>query len=431
MITEFVELVSTVAGLLGYSVRDLVASLELRSRTRAGGDGEIVKEELARNSSLVAKYGLLRRTAVGLYPRTELQQANLVSPRVHIEGGSVIETGMVGRPEWIDVSVAVGSDAEKCRASQSSAPRYNAPETAVVDLLERIQLLGLQVFNRPIYRLMSVDLKRNVLDCSFDEEMFFTHRFSEGLVIDELAHALAKSNRDVGAVIRNSSSLLPIRTQVLPDASSFLTLSKRICAGGITMLFAMKNPAGGYEFAVQRRSAVVADGHGMLTVVPRAFHQAMIDRFRELRPSFSALREIYEELLGGEEVERGTRNIRHDFFLNDLPMRWFQENTSEYTFEYTSLGLDLVSGNYSFGMLLAIHDPNFWTQYSSLMKYNWESEERGCWFRSTNDEDAFVQLIGDTSWTGEGIFALVQGLRRLGELDQESTKISKLVRIEL
>jgi hypothetical protein len=81
--------------------------------------------------------------------------------------------------------------------------------------------------------------------------------------------------------------------------------------------------------------------------------------------------------------------------------------------ECTGFGLNLVSGNYEFASLIVIEDEEFWTRFAGHVEANWESA--GLRLYSSLDHELLSELIQEESWSNEGLFAFLQGLRRLGE----------------
>jgi hypothetical protein len=79
--------------------------------------------------------------------------------------------------------------------------------------------------------------------------------------------------------------------------------------------------------------------------------------------------------------------------------------------ECTGFGFNLVSGNYEFSALIVIEDEEWWSRFSGAIEANWESG--GLRRYSTLDHAGLVSLINDPAWSNEGVFALLQGLRRL------------------
>jgi hypothetical protein len=73
-------------------------------------------------------------------------------------------------------------------------------------------------------------------------------------------------------------------------------------------------------------------------------------------------------------------------------------------------GLNLVSGNFEFASLIAIEDEAFWARFGGLVAANWESE--GLHQYSSHDSPLVTRLLGEQTWSNEGLFAFLQGLRR-------------------
>lgn len=82
--------------------------------------------------------------------------------------------------------------------------------------------------------------------------------------------------------------------------------------------------------------------------------------------------------------------------------------------ECTGFGLNLVSGNFEFAGLVVIEDAEFWALYGGHVEANWESA--GLRVYSSLDRELLAELVSDDSWSNEGLFALLQGFRRLAEV---------------
>ncbi len=63
--------------------------------------------------------------------------------------------------------------------------------------------------------------------------------------------------------------------------------------------------------------------------------------------------------------------------------------------------------------LIVIEDEEWWGRFGGDIVANWESE--GLRRYSTRDAAGLAALVHDASWSNEGLFAFVQGLRRLAE----------------
>ena len=122
-----------------------------------------------------------------------------------------------------------------------------------------------------------------------------------------------------------------------------------------------------------------------------------------------------EELFGRDDIDNTVSNQRvadpmHPSRLSD-PMRWLMEQPGRLRIECTGFGLNLVSGNYEFPGLIVIDDEQFWMRYGGLIEANWESSTLRQY--STLDRPLLAELINDVAWSNEGLFGLLQGLRRL------------------
>jgi hypothetical protein len=99
--------------------------------------------------------------------------------------------------------------------------------------------------------------------------------------------------------------------------------------------------------------------------------------------------------------------IRPDYTLHAHPDAW--------RMECTAFGINMVSGNYEFACLVAIHEEAWWASYGHLLEANWETMRLQRY--SSLDHDGLLRLMVDDRWSNEGLFALIEGLRRLAVLD--------------
>ena len=108
------------------------------------------------------------------------------------------------------------------------------------------------------------------------------------------------------------------------------------------------------------------------------------------------------------------------------PMRWLLEWPvgERLKLECTGFGINLVSGNYELPSLIVIDDEEFWARYGGQIEANWESADLRRY--STLDADFLAELINDVAWSNEGLFALLQGFRRLAELGGQRVKLPSI-----
>ena len=197
-------------------------------------------------------------------------------------------------------------------------------------------------------------------------------------------------------------------------------LGDRLCAGGALALTAIARAGGPHQPAdylllVQERSGRVLNAARRLAVTPKGFHQPMADYRHDTRIAFTLMREMEEELFGREEVDNTTNqqltaDPMHPKRLT-RPMRWLTKVASRLTIEATGFGLNLVSGNYECANLVVINDEKFWDRYGGDIEANWETDSLRRY--SSRDRELLSELIRDPAWSNEGLFALLEGLRRL------------------
>jgi hypothetical protein len=234
------------------------------------------------------------------------------------------------------------------------------------------------------------------------------------------------------------ASPLPLRSRYLPDLTAVTDLIGRVCAGGPLALLAVARPSSrghpgraDYVLVIQERSGRTLNAARRLAVIPKSFHQPLVDFSDDAQISATLEREMEEELFGRADVDTtSTRLLTADpMHLSRLspPMRWLIDhaNTPSWQIECTGFGLNLVSGNYEFASLVVIHDEDWWRQFGGSIEANWETE--GLRRYSTLDRDRLASLVHDASWSNEGLFALPQGLRRLAEIGEHRVDLPEIV----
>jgi hypothetical protein len=89
--------------------------------------------------------------------------------------------------------------------------------------------------------------------------------------------------------------------------------------------------------------------------------------------------------------------------------------------ECTGFGFNLVSGNYEFASLIVIEDEEWWDHFGGLIEANWESDALRRY--SSRDMRLLTALAHDPAWSNEGLFALLQGFRRLADVGGDRVDI--------
>ncbi|WP_338597124.1 transcriptional regulator [Saccharopolyspora sp. SCSIO 74807] len=333
--------------------------------------------------------------------------------------GSDFLTSIVTRPEWVDLGCPVAPDRDLLTLDERELSTARDVDTKrAVHRLAEVAALDVRLTNAPLYRLQDVDLTNASISGSVGLIPFVEYALTADLLEGELLDAIS-----AGQPIRPGR--VSLRDKYLPDLAAVLDLPERVCAGGVLALCAIARPADPYrgpaDFAllVQERSGSVLNASGQLAVIPKGFHQPLKEPRAETRIGATLRRELEAELFGRAEVDSTAGEPRvaapmHRTRLSE-PMRWLSDEPGRLRMESTGFGFNLVSGNYEFASLIVIEDEEFWRRYGGAVEANWETS--GLRLYSTQDRDLLKQLVADESWSNEGLFALLQGIRRLGESD--------------
>ena len=360
------------------------------------------------------------RQALATYYGAKLAEYGTYSAK-HGDDGAA-DTTILTRPEWLDLASPLLTSDDRLRLSQASQDvptRLDGPATdAAVNRLAETLELGTRMVNMPLYRLRSIDVDGSTFAGSLGIAPFVHYALTMDLLEGELLDAIAS-----GESI--APGRLPLRDTYLPDLDAVTHVDNRLCAGGVLALCAIARPAGlhgeaDYLLLVQQRSGNVLNANRQLAVIPKGFHQPVADVGADTKVGATLLREMEEELFGRDDVDNTTSDQRtadpmHPSRMSE-PMSWLlgEPLGQRLRLECTGFGVNLVSGNYEFPSLIVIDDEEFWVRYGGHIEANWESSNLRRY--STLDPELLSELLSDASWSNEGLFAMLQGFRRLVEV---------------
>ena len=259
---------------------------------------------------------------------------------------------------------------------------------------------------------------------------YFQYRFRTGLLMDELKRALIKTKGDIGLLLQRKDKLLPIRNAILPKLEDVVNLDNRICIGGPGVLFAMARGDGfdDFVFPIQKRSNKVVDGNDLYAVIPKAIHQPMISNPNEVNIYWTVLREVFEELYGGEEVQSDSNKLAYNWYLDTIePLRYFREHRNAFKLEVTGFGFNTFTGLYEFAVLFYIPDEHFYRNFKSHMEKTWESEEIEFFSTKWADGIKIADLVQSKEWTNESFFHLIKSLQRLKNLEPDRVELPDII----
>ena len=338
-----------------------------------------------------------------------------------LEDGADVVTSVVTRPDWLDLDCPLAGASDRLTLASGTADTdvsldEESADRAVQRLAETLTL-GTRLVNMPLYRLLAIDIHGGAIAGSVGITHFVRYALTMDLLEGELTDALA-------AGVYDRPGALPLRDRYLPDLAGVLDVAGRLCAGGALALCAIARPASRYRGAadylllVQERSGDVVNAARRLAVIPKGFHQPMADYRADAQIGSTLRRELEEELFGREDIDNTIGQGRHADPMHPSrlpePMRWLDADPTRMTVECTGFGLNLVSGNFEFAGLVLIEDEEFWSRYGGQVEANWESSALRQY--SSLDHALLADLIQDVAWSNEGLFALLQGLRRLGRV---------------
>jgi len=334
---------------------------------------------------------------------------------------SEIVTSVLIYPNWMDLDCPLSSACDRLTLTSEAAggdPSLDehAADAAVQRLAETLAM-GTRLVDMPLYRLLDIEVTKGSIAGLLGVTQFVRYALTMDLLEGELLDALM-----AGAPTRPGS--LPLRDRYLPDVESVLGISGRLCAGGTLALCAIARPASPYRgpadyvLLIQERSGDVVNAPRRLAVIPKGFHQPMTDFRGDARIGATLRREMEEELFGRDDTDNTigkpyVADPMHPTRLSE-PMRWLIGSPDGLRIECTGFGLNLVSGNFEFPALIVIDAEDFWSRYGGRVEVNWESLSLRQY--SSLDSDSLAELVHDPAWSNEGLFALLQGLRRLKQI---------------
>ena len=285
--------------------------------------------------------------------------------------------------------------------------------------LAEILAVGTRLVNAPLYSLRSIDVWPQGLNGVLGLTNFVEYALTLDLLETELVDALSCGQP-------TTAGALPLRDRYLPTAAALIDMDRRLCAGGPLALMAIARSARrhgrepDYVLLVQERSGRVLNSARRLAVVPKAFHQPLVDFSEDTEISATLEREMEEELFGGDELDStyGEQRRADPMHIDRLsePMRWLleHEKPSYWRMECVGFGINAASGNFEFASLVVIDNEQWWQKFGGVIEGNWETE--GLHRYSSLDRDVLTALVHDPAWSNEGLFAFLQSLRRLGEI---------------
>ena len=371
-----------------------------------------------------------QQMAEALLTYYKTDSSNFGTYRVLGDGQDEALTTILTRPEWVGLGHKIPSQSESFAFEKPTgveAPFDVIDTDRALSRIGETLLAGTRLVNSPIYRLLDTDIGDEKISATMSVIDFIAYALTVDMLEGELAGELSQSS---------DRPKLPLRDLYLPDVESVMNPRERVCAGGVLALTAIARPADGlrrvqpdYVLLVQERGGQVLNANKKLAVIPKCFHGPLAN-FREDAPASASLfREMEEELFGRDDVDSTlTKQVHADPMHPgrlSQPMKWLTTSQSgSWDAQYTAFGYNLVSGNYEYACLIAIHNDEFWERFGGDISANWESESLRQY--SSLDPEGLSDLLTDPNWSNEGLFAFTQGLSRLAQMKPDRVELPSM-----
>jgi hypothetical protein len=348
--------------------------------------------------------------------------------------GKQFPTVVVTRQDWVGLQVELDGKNDQYELDKTVRSVERVPEKEALAITAQIGAEKRNVWDAPLFRFLNLQLQRSRLKLTLGLSQFFDFLFSLGALEDELVQALIDYDLSVDDVLQNRTTALPLRNNFLPDAEAILNIQNRLCIGGayVLLAFARPHPLNDYVFLAKKRSAEVATGRDMITLMPMGYHQPTKAATATSEVSLwnSVLREISEEIFGNEEADRPpNRPLAGWDPENDPAVAWFNKNKGHFVCQIVAAGFDLLQGNFNVGILLAVQDLSYLKHFSSSMQLNWEQNDEDTQPMSTKDTSRLGDALTDSRWNGMSRMTLLEGLKRLKVLDASRVRLPKMQRV--
>ncbi|MFN8092186.1 MAG: hypothetical protein U0599_08205 [Vicinamibacteria bacterium] len=403
---------ANLATIVGASAASLGRQIREHFEKRTADDQVELRAARLQAARKVVESGLHRHVLARLYPSSDLRREGLDPYQLVIDGNTA-PTGVVVLHDLKDARFGLHPKDGRFQL-RSGEPRLPPPEDVAAAVAADVAFRGLRVWNDPVFRL--VEAEEGGRSFAFGLDDFFSYRYGIGALPDELVQALVNAESDIENLLADREKLLPFREIFMADARRVAAFRKRLCPGGVSMVVAMRRPKpwNDYVVPVQRRASVLAGNQAALGVVPHAYHQPMVDPNAEIGLFTTAMRELYEELFGGDEVAQQAvkiRRLRPDWYMLEAgALKWLSKNPRDWSLSCTLFGIDLGSGNWDASLLLKIDSTRFWTAFGAQLRANWEVAEELVPLVSTQDGDAIGALVRRREWTTVGLTAFCRAL---------------------
>lgn len=270
------------------------------------------------------------------------------------------------RPEW---QFAVSADSEIIDQSTPLAGSDVQVNTRIVESRRKFIADDPQVGGLWDDNLVRVDF--------VDSQLVGPPRITVGVCrYFQYLTACGELEEETFAAVRNQSRTTPLRDNAVPNATTAAECILGAHGLGMQVSFVLRLDDE-YWVLVQQRSRTVATYGGAQAVVPVFAVQTVdLSENSEVDLKHNFLRELYEELLGGDEVNRPGARLDPRWFYEEKRVQQLMELEQTGSFSFTILGLcfDALNGEANLAGLALLEDGEFAKELVRDMRGNWEMD---------------------------------------------------------
>ena len=265
---------------------------------------------------------------------------------------------------------------------------------------------GKEYKNELNFRLLEAAISGDELAITFGPTYFFDYLKSTGALDVEL----------YDAITNHSPRKTPIRNMYMPTTAAMREARSRICLGGVNVVLAMK-VKDKFNVILQVRSGEVADSRGEIAVIPKGFHQPLMEEFPYQSMDFrnSIYRELAEECFGHDLKQNETYIDAYEYFKNckgvSEVIEGLETQDPNYSLHLTRFGFNSITGNYALNALLVIQAPHYYIENIQNIRKNFETKSFiQC---DVTDSSILAHYLNDKRWNDDSIVAFCDALEVL------------------
>lgn len=330
------------------------------------------------------------------------------------------------RKPWLTLSE---SSLHMSMIQKETPVQMTKPQKEFLDLYPRVRrALGLtQLWNGRVFRIVALETSEDQLDLKFELGHFFDTLAYQYVLEHEARLALSR-----GPEKAIDSRALPLRESLASTPHAIEAFCETQCARiGVSNLLLFRLDNDTYRPAIRSRGNLSMGHLGDFDPMSSGmFDISTYDPNVDFRIQYKVLKEIYEELFGGKEVEKEMRGLDPDFFFEKAPIKDLiaMLEDGRACFQVTGFCVDLVRMVPEISTVTIVTDSSYYARYRLRFKNNLEygppsfcniprsisnvDEYLAKQFPSNPGQPESAKGFDSSRWTLPGAFCFYQGLKR-------------------